>query len=145
MRRKKLFALGSAFVAIAVGVFLVLGDSSYELWGKDLPFKLFACTIALVFLLPLYFLYFAIADLVFGRTNISITARRRLLVGLPVLFLVFAILSVANRSRPNVAIRWILQGKAVSSIHSVHSVYGGTMMSDRSVDWFEIAPSDLAV
>jgi hypothetical protein len=138
MKRKKWFALGCACVAIAIGVFFVLGDSSYELWGQDLPFKLFMCAIALVFLLPLYFLYFAITDLLFGRTKMSIMARRRWLVGLPVLFL-----NAANRSRPSVAIQWILQGKIVTSIHSVRSVFGGTMRSDRSVDWFEIAPSDL--
>jgi hypothetical protein len=35
MKRKKWFALGCACVAIAIGVFFVLGDSSYELWGQD--------------------------------------------------------------------------------------------------------------
>jgi hypothetical protein len=143
MWRMRWIAIGCATIALAMLLFNLFGNSSYEFWSEDFSFDLFVSAMALIFVLPAYLLYFGITVLVLRRTKLSIAARRCWLLGLPVLFLVGTVLNSANQLRPTATIQWVLQGKTVKSIHSVHSAFLGTMMSDRRIAWFEIAPDEL--
>jgi hypothetical protein len=136
-------AIGCATVTLAVLIVLLSDSCSSYFWLEDLPFVAYISAIVLIFLLPVYLVYYAIVVGVLRRTTFSMAARRRWLLGLPVLLLIGAILYSANHARPTVAIRWVLQGKKYKSIHSVHSADFSTMFSARRLAWFKIDPDEL--
>jgi hypothetical protein len=139
---KRWVAIGSGIIVLAMFI-LLLCDNSPEFWVMNLPFTAFTTAISLIFLLPAYMVCFGITILIFRRMKLSVAARRRWVLGPPVLFAVCSILILINDARPSVAIRWITHGKPFKSIHSVHTAHVSTKMSDRSVAWFKIAPEEL--
>ena len=134
--------LGCGMIILALFFFL-LNDTSPEFWVINLPFVAFTTAISLIFILPAYIVYLAIAMMVFRRMTISIAAKRRWFLGVPTLLLFGAIIISLNQARPSVAVSWITQGKPAKNIHSVHSSRVSTMMADRQIAWFQIEPSEL--
>lgn len=141
--RPKWIAVGYTIIVLATGLLMLCGDSSIEFWRANLLFATFTSAMAQILLLPAYLICFGIILLIFRRVNLSVAARRRWVLGPPVLFAVCIILILINDARPSVAIRWITHGKPFKSIQSVHTAHVSTMMSDRSVAWFKIAPEEL--
>ncbi len=124
-------------------VFNLCDCSSPEFWFQNASFTAFVSGLTLVFVLPVYTVYFAVTLKILRRAKVSIVAKRRWLLGLPAAALIGAILYSFNQARPAVAIRWVLQGKTFKSLHAAHASHLTTMMSGRSLAWFEIAPVEL--
>jgi hypothetical protein len=122
---------------------LLLCDNSPEFWMMNVPFTAFTTAISLIFLLPAYMVCFGITILIFRRMKLSVAARRRWVLGPPVLFAVCIVLVLINSARSSVAIHWITHGKPFKSIHSVHVAHVSTMMSDRRIAWFQIGSEEL--
>ena len=141
--RPRCVAIGFARIVLATGLLFLCGDSSMEFWRANVLYAAFTIAMAQFFLLPAYLICFGITILIIRRLKLSVAARRRWVLGPSVLFLVWIILILINSARPNVAIRWITHGKPFKSIQSVHAAHVSTMMSDRAIAWFQIAPEEL--
>ena len=141
--RQSWVAGGFAILALAAGIFFWYDTCPLEFWREGMLWAAIVSAISMAVLLPAYLLYVGVVGLVIRRTKLSVAARRRWCLGVPVLLLMAVILYSANRARPTVAIQWVLQGKTFRSIRSVHAAHLSTMMSDRRIAWFEIDPGEL--
>jgi len=140
--RKRWGVAGVGIIALAF--LLLLRGVSPECWMIDLPFVMFTAGLGLaVFLLPLYAAYLAIIVRIFRHKELSEAAKRRWVLGLPGLLLLGVVVFLLNQARPSVAISWVTQGKQFKTIQAIHAANMSTMMSDRSIAWFEIGPAEL--
>ena len=129
---------------LAAAIVCFSSDSSLEFWWQALPFSLIAALMfAFIFGIPGYLLYCGVANFVFRRTSASSKSRRRWLLGLPLLLLLAALAWRANLARPSVTARRVFPGALPASVRVLGAARGSTMMSDRGIAWFDIAPSDL--
>lgn len=135
--------LGLLLVVISAAVFLIADCGSLEFWPDALLFGLLGTAFSMVFVLPGYLLLAGITILILRKTNASRLARRRWLLWLPTLCVLFVAGHLLNQLRPSVGFRSATGTKAPNSLRRCHYAHGQGLMWSRHVAWFEAAPADL--
>jgi|688.fasta_scaffold318579_2 hypothetical protein len=135
--------LGLFIEVVAVVLFWLPESGSFEFWPGAVAKAGFIIVPSLVFLVPCYLVYAGVAVRVVKRTRLSEMARRRWLLGPPVLALVAAALNLLNDQRPSVGFESATGQSAPASLRKFRYAHGGHLMSVRKIASFEIAPADL--
>ncbi|PYJ92744.1 MAG: hypothetical protein DME23_27000 [Verrucomicrobia bacterium] len=95
-------------VIVFADTLIMLEDSSTEFWPRAIVFAAFVTAMSMAFVLPGYLAFSGIAVMILNRTRLSEAARKRWLLGPPLIVLIGVLLSLANHARPSVAIRRII-------------------------------------
>lgn len=98
-------ALGAIPVVVAVGMVMLQDSGSTEFWPGAIVVAAFVTAISMAFVLPGYLAYAGITVFILDRTRLSAAARKRWIIGPPLLFLAIVLLKLVSDLRPNVAIR----------------------------------------